>query len=144
MKLKNSFLILLLFVLAACDNSKQQQADLQKKVIDSHDILMVQMDELMNKKNKLDSISANFKSLKQQDPETDTLALRSSIDSLKTTLTKADDAMMNWMHQFNPDHTGKSHEEVMNYLKEQELKIDSVKTLFDESLSKSELFISKF
>jgi len=140
MKLKNSLLILFLFVLAACDNSKQEQADLQKKVIDSHDVLMIQMDEIMNKKSKLDSISNNFKSLNI----TDTITLKHSIDSLKTALTKADDAMMSWMHQFNPDYTGKSHDEVMNYLNNQQVKIDSVKTLFDESLSKSELFISKF
>jgi hypothetical protein len=144
MKLKNSLLLLLLFVLSACDNAKQEQADLQKKVIDSHDILMVQMDEIMNKKLKLDSISANFETIKKEKPATDTAALKLSIDSLKTRLTQADEAMMSWMHQFNPDHTGKSHEEVMNYLKDQQVKIDSVKTLFDHSLSKSELFISKF
>lgn len=144
MKLKNTLLLLLLFVFSACDNSKQEQADLQKKVIDSHDILMVQMDEIMNKKTKLDSISADFEAIKKEKPETDTFALKRSIDSLKISLTTADDAMMNWMHQFNPDHTGKSHDEVMNYLKDQQVKIDSVKTLFDQSLSNSELFISKF
>ena len=144
MKLKNTLFLLVLFVLSACNNSKQEQADLQKKVIDNHDILMVQMDEIMNKKTKLDSISANFVSIKNEKPDTDTSALKLSIDSLKSSLTKADEAMMNWMHQFNPDHTGKSHEEVMSYLNDQQVKIDSVKTLFDQSLSKSELFISKF
>lgn len=144
MKLKNSLLILFLFVLAACDNSKQEQADLQKEVIDTHDILMVQMDDLMNKKLKLDSIAADFETAVVKQPSTDTIALKSTIDSLKSELTKADDSMMQWMHQFNPDYTGKSHEEIMAYLNEQKVKIDSVKTLFTTSLTKSEALISKF
>src|SRR5690606_13175854 len=109
--------------------------------IDSHDILMVKMDDIINNKLRLDTLKTNLKSILKEYPSTDTIALKSSIDSLKTELTNADEAMMNWMHQFNPDHTGKSHEEIMTYLNEQKLKIDSVKVLFDQSLSKSEQLI---
>lgn len=144
MRLKNYAFLILFFFLTACDNSKQEQENLQKEVIDNHDILMVKMDDIMNSKLKLDTLKANFKSIIQEHPDTDTIALKSSIDSLKTELTNADEAMMNWMHQFNPDYTEKSHEEIMTYLNNQKLKIDSVKTLFDQSLSKSELLISKF
>lgn len=144
MRLKNYAFLILFFFLAACNNTKQEQANLQKEVIDNHDVLMVKMDNIMNNKLKLDSLKANLKSIIQKYPATDTAALKLSIDSLKTELTNADEAMMNWMHQFNPDHSGKSHEEVMAYLNDQKVKIDSVKTLFDQSLSKSEQQISKY
>lgn len=144
MKFKNSLLVVLILILSACSNFKEEQAQLQKEVIDNHDVLMVQMDDIMNNKLKLDSIASNLQLIKEKKTTIDTPSLKLSIDSLKNQLTKADDAMMNWMHQFNPDYTGKSHEEVMSYLNDQKVKIDSVKTLFEESLSKSKQFISKF
>lgn len=127
-----------------CDNNKEDQKKLQKQVIDKHDVLMARMDLILQNKRKLDSIYLNMNTLKSENSSLDTNKLKQNIDSKKAALTLADEAMMDWMHNFNPDYTGKSHQQIIDYLKNQEVKIDSVKTLFDQSLSNSGIIISKY
>lgn len=144
MKLLIAFLTNLILLFTSCTNNKPEEQKLQKQVIDKHDVLMARMDLLEDNQLKLNSIILKLKQLKFQNPSLDTTILKQDIDSTKTALIIADEAMMNWMHNFNPDYTGKSHQQVIDYLKYQELKIDSVKTLFDHSLYQSGIIISKY
>ena len=142
MKTKISILLLLcsLVIFSACENEKAIQEKLQKTVLDEHDIVMARMDELNESQLKLDQIKKDFPNLNNAD----TASLSASIDSVKKELSNADEAMMTWMHNFNPDYTGMSHEAVVNYLNQQRKSIDSVKVLFDNSLSRSKAIISKY
>lgn len=140
-----SFFIAFTFIsFTSCNNDKAEQKKAQEEVMKGHDELMGQMHKIMNNKSMLNKLESYLDSLKIKNPALNTAKLKSDIEALKADLTSSDDAMMTWMNHFNPDYTGKKHQEVMNYLKEQKIKIDSVKTLFDESLSKSDALISKY
>lgn len=143
MKIRISLLVILLLsfiaILSSCQNEKAAQEKLQKEVLDTHDVIMARMDELNENQLQLDQLRNNFKNLNN----VDTIALDLSIDSVKSELAKADEAMMEWMHNFNPDYTGMSHQQVIDYLSDQRKGIDSVKVLFDQSLSRSKAIIQK-
>lgn len=138
-----TILILSVFVFASCENAKTKENKLQAEVLAEHDVIMAKMDELTEMQSRLDSLKINLGNIKVSKPETDTLALKNTIDSLKTQLSLADDAMMNWMRDFNPDYEGKSHEEIIQYLNEEKTKINAVGVLFEESLSKSSAILSE-
>ncbi|QEK51203.1 hypothetical protein FYC62_05575 [Pedobacter aquae] len=137
-------LVAICFSFLACNNDKEEQQKLQKQVIDKHDVLMAKMDSLTENQLRLDSITLKYKKIKSENPSLDSNTLIAKIDSAKNLLNNADEAMMNWMHQFNPDYTGKSSKEIFDYLKSQEQKIDSVKTLFDKSLAHSNALIKQY
>lgn len=137
-------LVAICFSFLACNNDKEEQQKLQKLVIDKHDVLMAKMDSLTENQLRLDSIILKYKEIKVENPTLDSQTLVAQIDSAKSLLNNADEAMMNWMHQFNPDYTGKSSAEIFEYLKKQEQKIDSVKTLFDKSLANSNALIQQY
>ena len=143
MKIRISISALLLGLaatLGSCENEKAAQEKLQKEVLEQHDSIMTKMDLLNEEQMQLDLIRNNFKNMN----DVDTLALGLSIDSAKSELQNADDAMMEWMHNFNPDYTGMSHQQIIDYLNQQHKSIDSVKVLFDHALSKSKSFTSKY
>jgi hypothetical protein len=131
-------------IFTACQNNEATQKALHDEVIAKHDTLMAKMDEVITNKNKLESILTKLSTLKQEHITLDTNLLKLEIDSSKTALNIADDAMMSWMHNFNPDYSEKSHDEVIDYLNDQKHKIDSVKILFNSSLNHSNSLISKY
>ena len=126
---------------AACTNSKENQDKLKKDVIAKHDTLMMQMDVLMAKKEKLDSI--NYHAVKAGNAELDTLKMHMDADSIKSRLMRADEAMMHWMHQFEPDFSGKTDAQIEEYLKEQQNKIDSVEVLFKKAISQADSLLER-
>ncbi|MEO5911866.1 MAG: hypothetical protein ABIP95_13330 [Pelobium sp.] len=123
--------------LYSCKDKKAEQKQLQEEVMKVHDELMMEMGKLMENKKELNTLSINMDSLKMKNASLDTAQLQQKIQVTNLGLTKADDAMMAWMNNFNPDYTGKSQDEIMSYLKDEKVKIDSVKTLFKKSLSTS-------
>ncbi len=141
---KYIFGALFIIIFSACNHDKQDQKQLQDSVMKVHDDLMMKMDAIMTNKMSLAKVQSHLDSLKKADPSLDTIVIKNKIESLKNNLTTADDGMMVWMNNFNPDYTGKSHEEIIIYLQEQKMKIDSVATKISSSLKESTSFISKF
>lgn len=113
-------------ILGACNNNKQQQEDLQAAVIAKHDSVMAEMSTLMEKKIKIENILNRLDTIKKESPALDTAMLRLDLTKIKANLSAADEGMMTWMHNFNPDFSKKSDEEILNYLKEQQSKINAV------------------
>ena len=138
------FLNILLFSNSSCKNQKAKQDKLQKEVIAAHDILMARMDVIYDNQSALNKIEENLDSLKTIESNLDTVKLKLEINGLKSQLANADDAMMKWMNNFKTDYESKSDEQILDYLNNQKIKIDSVKTLFDQSLSKSGALIQKY
>ena len=144
---KRTYLIIfsiLLISFTGCKDQKAEQKKLQSEVMEVHDVLMGEMDLNMKNKTELSNLQLHLDSLKKLDPTLDTVDFKIQIENLKKQLVSSDDAMMQWMNNFNPDYTGKSHEEILSYLNNQKIKIDSVKTLFKESLSKSNTLLVKY
>jgi uncharacterized lipoprotein NlpE involved in copper resistance len=98
--------------LFGCNNDKKEETALLNDVIKTHDKLMTDDGQIMKNKMLLDSATAS----------------KDSVTVYKKLLDSADNSMMDWMHKFNPDFTGKSHSDIMTYLtaqKAQILKLDS-------------------
>jgi hypothetical protein len=146
MKYYCEFFAYLLFIifLTACQTQVKTQETLHIEVMAVHDSLMMDMGKLSYRKAKLSVILTQLDSLKNAQISLDTLALKNQIFDAKLSLSKADDAMMDWMNGFNPDYTNKSNQEVESYLNLQKVKIDSVKTLFKKSLLYSDNLITKY
>jgi hypothetical protein len=142
--MKYSLIILFSILIIACQPPKKNQESLHTEVMAVHDSLMMDMGKLSDRKTKLTAIISNLDSIKTAQSSLDTSNLKTTIFDAKLSLTKADDAMMDWMNGFNPDYTNKSEQEVEVYLKNQKTKIEEVKTLFKNSLSISDSIITKY
>jgi len=122
------------FVLAGCSDKSQQKAQ-ETAVMDSilkiHDGLMGQEGRLMDNKMRLDTLLKN-KSI----PDVKGLVT----ESIRN-LNKADSAMENWMHNFNADQSGKSHDEKMTYLQSQKKQILAIDSQITRAIAESNQYI---
>ncbi|MNY35317.1 hypothetical protein D3C86_1697160 [compost metagenome] len=85
-----------------------------------------------------------MKGLKAKYPELDTLKEKETIKVLLNDLTTAEDSMNDWMHKFEPDVTGKSNDESVQYFKAEKVKIQRVDSLYKKEIKSSEAYFSKF
>ena len=136
--------VILLFSITACKNKKAEQEKLQTEVMNVHDELMGKMESIMNNKSALSLIENRLDSLKIVDASLDTAKLRLDIEKSKVTLTSSDDAMMKWMNDFNPDYSGKSEDQILDYLNKEKAKISVIKNKINQSLSNSDSLIIKY
>ena len=106
--------------LTACNDDKKQEKALQQQILDFHDKVMGDDEKAVVNKMKLDTLIHKADSLKTDKQE---------MSKLSTQLIKADDAMSDWMKGFSLDYTGKSHDQVMTYLQQQEGKVKQVDSM---------------
>ncbi len=120
-------------ILGACTDSRKQEKDLLNEILKVHDRLMGQDEQLMKNKMQLDSLIKL--------PAKDS-AEKTAMKSLDLKLKTAEESMENWMHDFEPDLTGKSHEEILKYYNEQKKGILSVDAQMNTALSESNKYLS--
>jgi hypothetical protein len=127
---KKLFIPLLACVaLLGCNDDKKQEQTLLNDVIKTHDKLMVDDGVIMKNKMLLKAM-----------PVTDA---KDSVVFYTKSLDDADNSMMNWMNKFNPDFTGKTHEQVMTYLNTQRVEIAKIDSQINVTLAKSNSYLSK-
>jgi hypothetical protein len=127
---KISLAILATVALFGCGDNKKQEKLLLDSVIAVHDKVMASDEQLMKTKMILDSIIKNA-------PAT------VNLDSAKVCLKivdDADDAMSDWMHKFDAENKGKSHQEIIDYLSDQKKKI----TVIDSQINKAVTISNKY
>lgn len=117
-------------VLFSCTDTKKQEKDAMAGVIKIHDEAMAKSEQVVHNNMLLDS-----------------LIKTKAVDSVKALaitqyLTTADKAMEDWMHQFEVEHEGKSHEQIMQYMADQKKQIDQVNKQLTEAVKQSNQFIS--
>lgn len=134
----------LVFIFTACNNHKKQQEELQQEVITIHDSVMADMGMLMEKKMYLNKIMNRLDSLKSVNMNLDTAQVKDELTQTIEQLGAADEAMMTWMRNFDPEYPGKSHEEIMAYLNNQKVKINSVDSVIKNIILKSDSTIAKY
>jgi hypothetical protein len=146
------FLITSLFLIS-CTNSgsknKLEQeiwelpadaANLYQIVGEKHDTAMLLMSKIEGARSKL-RVAMKVEGV-------DSLQ-KDSILNLLTTLKKADDGMMNWMHEFKStelnekDYKAMSEADIIAYLKEEEEKIEQVHVDMLESIKNGKAFLAK-
>lgn len=136
-----------IFILALAFASCKQQADYKAsrdEVIKVHDVVMADQGKVVDQQLKLGGMLKNLSAIKASNPQIDTIKEKDSITIVRDRLNVAEEAMNTWMHEFEPDVTGKSNEEAVAYFEAEKLKIQKVDTLFKAELKRAEAYLSKF
>jgi hypothetical protein len=122
-----------LIMLSACKDTKKQEKDALNDVIKIHDEAMAKDEQAVKNKMLLDSL------LKDK-TITDTIKARAAVSAL----TEADRGMEEWMHQFNADYTGKSHEQIIRYLDDQKKQVNQMNQLLAKAVNQSNQVITTY
>ncbi len=143
--MKRISLLLLLIVAISCNSTKKEESEttqnseesipdevqIQQAIYDElmevHDEMMPKMEDLMSIKGKL--IEKND-ALEELGLASDGTVYTEAIE----TIENADEAMMNWMRNFEPMNDGQPHEEIVEYYTAQKAKMDSVKVVMESAL----------
>jgi len=113
---------------------KDQEKTLFDEVIKVHDDVMGADEHLMKNKMLLDSMVKH----------NSTADVKDSVYTYLGKLNLADSAMSSWMHKFDAENTGKSHEQIMSYLSDQKKQIEGVKTQINGALAVSDKYLAKW
>ena len=130
---KLSIIIFACLFFTACYNGKKQEKELLNNILKVHDKVMRKDEALMKNKMQLDSL------LKL--PAKDT-AEKTNMKAMELKLTAAEEAMETWMQKFEPDLTGKSHDEIIKYYNEQKKSIAGVDSLMNAAVTESTKYLS--
>lgn len=130
-------------ILAVACAPKQDYKAERDEVMKFHDVVMQDHGVVVNNQMKLDSLLKDLKGLKASQPSLDTVAARKEMEQLKSSLGSAEDRMNDWMHQFEPDVTGKSNEEATKYFKEEKVKITRIDSLYKQEIKTSGTYLDK-
>lgn len=115
-------------VLFSCADTKKQEKLLLDSVIAIHDKVMSSDEQLMKNKMILDS-----------------LIKRNPSDSTKMYLKQVDDAdnaMSDWMHKFDAENKGKSHQQIIDYLTDQKKRITAIDSLINIAVNSSNKYLN--
>lgn len=127
-------LLILSFSLLSCSSDEKKVEVLQKEVIAIHDEVMPRMDELMNLKGKLQEVQKSLDSSASQEKKRE-------IQRHVVNLNNADEEMMNWMRQYNPQMENMTEQEKLIYLEAQKIAIKMVRQEMLSAIAESEQFL---
>lgn len=133
--------IFLIFSFAACNDNESEEI-LQAQIIEIHDELMLKGETIMATKESLTKLTASAQTT--NNISLDTEAFYKKTNALNYSLTKADEAMMKWMSNYNPDFGTKNHNQIMEYLNKQKNDLIKVQTQTNLALKNSADFIAQY
>lgn len=149
---KLSFILsaLLIVGLLACNNSaneapakdaKQAEADsLENEVMEGHNVGMAKMHKIANLKAETQRLIDSIDKLPAKARQA-AASYKINLESLKNDLTKAGDAMNQWMENFKLDSAKSDLEKRIKYLTDEKLKVGNVKESILQSLQKADSLI---
>lgn len=131
--MKKPFLLLSFSValLTGCNTGPteaEQKTELEQHVMAVHDSAMADMGQIFKLRKNLRALRDTLAT--RQTDSTVLLQLQKNI----TSLSKADEAMMNWMRHYKAPDT-LQHEQAMQYLNQELQKIERVKITMDSSIN---------
>lgn len=132
MKTKLLVALCLTGLLYACSNNQEEEKKQLNEILTVHDKVMGESEHAMKNKIVLDSLARKYN---------DTSKTNKAV-ALSNQLKQADEVMEDWMHKFNPDYTGKSHNEIMKYLQSQHLHLLHVDSQLTAAINQSGDYIS--
>lgn len=115
----------------AKDENAQENPNqaLYDEVMNVHDEVMPKMDDIYQLKRKLQDSIANSTDL--------VIEQKQKIEKRIAELDSASDAMMNWMHKFNPLPDSADQEEAREYLESEMEKIKKVRDAMLEAIDRA-------
>jgi len=105
--------------------------------MEDHDILIANQ-------LKLDSMLKDLPALKKKFPLIDTAKERVVIQLAIASLKDAESLMNEWMHEFEPDISGKSNAEAVKYFQAERLKIANIDSLYKGQIKASNQYLAQF
>jgi len=127
------FAALIAVFVISCTDKKAEEKALFDEVIGVHDKVMGADEQLMKNKMLLDSM-VKYNS---------TADIKDSVYKHLGKINVADSVMENWMHKFEPDYSGKAHDEVMSYLTNQKKQILSIDSQMNKAVTESGKYLLK-
>lgn len=118
--------------LMGCGDAKKQEKLLLDSVIAIHDKVMASDEHLMKNKMILDSLIKHDSTTINKDSAKVYLKL----------VDDADNAMSDWMHKFDAENKGKSHQEIIDYLTDQQKKITIIDSQINIAVNSSNKYLS--
>ncbi|MGI4750403.1 MAG: hypothetical protein ACRYFB_07205 [Janthinobacterium lividum] len=137
-------IVVLILIFAACKDPKKEEKTLEKQVMDLHEKVMADGETAMQNKMKMDTLILKKDSIKTVYPSLDTSGENRNMRHLSKQILKADDAMSDWMHNYNPDFSGKSHQHILDYLDQQKKKVSLINRQYDSVIYASNQYLLKF
>ncbi len=125
--------ILIGFILLGCTDKKTDEKSALDDVLKIHDKVMGADEQLMKNKMLLDSM-VKYNS---------TANIKDSVYVYLGKVNRADSAMSLWMHNFDAEHTGKSHDETMAYMSDQKKQIMVVDSQLNAAIAQSGKYLAK-
>jgi len=121
-------ILILCFLALGCSQAEEKLSEeLQAKVLGLHDVLMPQTEQIVSLKTKLESLSTGADSV--------------HVKKLIGALDKADQSMMDWMHQFSIDSLDKMDVNTkVIYLKTQYQQLTDLQKLTDSTLHAAQTY----
>lgn len=122
-------------LLAACSSlimACQPNYQDREQAIAVHDEIMPKMESFVQSSMKIDTLLLHMDSLHTANPDLDTLQLRKSLVELQEQIENSNDAMNQWMQEFEMDPEG-NKETVERYFQQQKSKIDSVQIRYQNT-----------
>ena len=108
------------------------------EVMAVHDEMMPKLDDVMALKSQAKQKMNQLDSLAKTGGKLETTAEKQQLDSLVAELDRADNAMMDWMHNFDSDMKGRTEDQKSEYLESEKVKIAAVKEKMLGSIAKAE------
>jgi hypothetical protein len=136
-------MVLIMAAFLSCKPQSDYKKD-RDEVIKVHDLVMADHGKVVDKQLALEDLLKDLRTFKAKNPDIDTLKERDSIIIVRDRLEKAEEAMNTWMHEFEPDVTGKSNEEAIAYFRAEKGKIQQVDSIFKTELNSTNAYLSKF
>jgi len=136
-------LVALMAIAAACAQPVNYKTE-RDKVMKFHDVVMEDHDILIANQLKLDSMLKDLPALKKKFPLIDTAKERVVIQLAIASLKDAESLMNDWMHEFEPDVSGKSNAEAVKYFQAERLKIANIDSLYKGQIKASNQYLAQF
>lgn len=145
-----NILLFALILLAACGKTAEHsdhdhdsvEADgqspneaLYNQVMDVHDEVMPRMEDIYKLKKGLQEQIANTPDM--------VVERKRQLEAIISNLDSANNAMMDWMHKFEPLPDSVDQEKAREYLESEIERIKKVKDLMNESIEKAETEVKK-
>jgi hypothetical protein len=119
-------LLFIISLISGCTNAKKEEiTKLGDEVIVLHDEMMPLMDDLYQTRMKLQQLADADSTRSGQD----------TVAELIQEIKLAEDAMMNWMRNFNPNFEGETDDETIAYLIGQKESMSQVAEQMNQALA---------
>ncbi|RYY07265.1 MAG: hypothetical protein EOP43_03770 [Sphingobacteriaceae bacterium] len=138
------YLLMLIIFLAACKDPQKEEKILENQVMDLHEKVMADGETALQNKMKMDTLILKKDSVKTVFPNLDTSAENKNMRNLSQQILKADDKMSDWMHNYNPDFSGKSHQQIIDYLEQQKNQVTQISGQYKAVIAASNQYLLKF